>query len=58
MSYFYPEASTSTKRQTREDNRKPQPSEAGLKGNSPDSTASKKTQTRKVVPPARYSQEA
>ena len=49
----------STKRQTREDDRKPQPSEAGLKGNSPDSTAaSKKTRTRKVVPPARYSQEA
>ena len=49
----------STKRQTREDDRKPQPSEAGLKGNNPDSTAaSKKTRTRKVVPPTRYSQEA
>ena len=51
----------STKRQTTEEDWKPQPSEAatGLKRNSPDSTAaSKKTRTRKVVPPARYLQEA
>ena len=50
-----------SKRQTREEDWKPQPCEAatGLKRKSPDSTAaSKKTRTWKVVPPARYLQEA